>query len=345
MARHTTAVTKAFIIALKKLGLSDREVARRVTTKLQKVSHTTVANVTRNCKKGLPIDQEASRPGRRNKLTLQDARYAVICMRRSRYPNAAHVQRTSFPQISTRALQRYLHRNGLRAYHSRKVPMLKDKAQLVRFRWAAERRFWPQARWDDTVYSDESRIELFGPDGPPVHWRRPEESAYNPRYTRKAISHGGGSIFYWGCITREGVGRLIPIHGRLTAAKYTEILREGFLGTLADYKLTPSDIVFQQDRDPKHMAALTTKWLSDRKVKVLPWPAGSPDLNIIEHVWAHLKEKVRAHRPSPRNKAELWNVTHQEWKSIKPSYIAGLYDSLPRRVRAVYANRGGNTRY
>ncbi|QRV82484.1 Transposable element Tcb2 transposase [Ceratobasidium sp. AG-Ba] len=114
-----------------------------------------------------------------------------------------------------------------------------------------------------------------------------------------------GSVFYWGCITWEGVGRLIPIHGRLKAAKYTKILCEGFLGALANYKLTPSDIVSQQDRDPKHMAALTTKWLSDRKVKVLPWPAGSPDLNIIEHVWDHLKEKVRAHRPSPGNKAEL----------------------------------------
>ncbi|QRV81041.1 Transposable element Tcb2 transposase [Ceratobasidium sp. AG-Ba] len=180
MAPHTTAVTKAFIIALKKMGLSDREVARRVTTKLQEVSHTTVANVMRNCKKGLPINQEAPRSGRPNKLTLQDAHYAVICIHRSRYPNAAHVQRTSFPQISARTLQQYLHRNGLRAYHSRKVPMLKDEAQLVRFRWARERLFWSQARWDDTIFSDESRIELFGPNGPPVHWRRPEESAYNP---------------------------------------------------------------------------------------------------------------------------------------------------------------------
>jgi hypothetical protein len=144
---------------------------------------------------------------------------------------------------------------------------------------------------------------------------------------------------------REGVGQLIRIEGKMNAVKYTEILREGFLGTLADYRLTPFDIVFQHDRDPKHMARLTQRWLQSHRVNVLPWPSRSPDLNIIEHVWAHLKQRVCTYEPAPRNKNELWAVTEKEWKAISPDYIASLYDSMPRRVLAVYTAKGGNTRY
>lgn len=128
---------------------------------------------------------------------------------------------------------------------------------------------------------------------------------------------------------REGVGRLHRIHGTLNAAKYIEILGDAFFGTLADYKPTPFDITFQHDRDPKHIARLTQRWLQAKQVNVLPWPSRSPDLNIIEHVWAHLKLRVHTHEPAPRNKEELWAVTQEEWNSISPDFIA-------RRVLSVY---------
>ncbi|QRW21853.1 Transposable element Tcb2 transposase [Rhizoctonia solani] len=159
------------------------------------------------------------------------------------------------------------------------------------------------------------------------------------------ISHGGRGIFIWGYITQEGVGQLYLIQRKLNALGYIEILGDAFFGTLANYKITAFDITFQHNQDPKHTARLTQHWLASWGVSVLPWLSKSLDLNIIENVWWHLKERVRTHQPPALNKEELWKIVRDEWKQISPKYIGNLYDSLLRRVQAVYLAKGGNTKY
>ena len=78
----------------------------------------------------------------------------------------------------------------------------------------------------------------------------------------------------------------------------------------------------------------------DNLISSLPWPAQSPDLNPIEHLWDHLGRKLHEHKPIPRNKRELSSVL-EEWVKIEKSVLENLVNSMPRRIKAVI-DSGGN---
>jgi transposase len=79
-------------------------------------------------------------------------------------------------------------------------------------------------------------------------------------------------------------------------------------------------------------------------IKSLTWPGNSPDLNIIENLWAILKRKVRAR--NPKTLWELENTIMEAWeKDISPDIIKNLFNSMPRRIKAVIKSKGGITKY
>ncbi|CDO77455.1 hypothetical protein BN946_scf184864.g2 [Trametes cinnabarina] len=97
----------------------------------------------------------------------------------------------------------------------------------------------------------------------------------------------------------------------MDAKMYRHILEDSLLGTLHDHRLGPSTIIFQHDNDPKQTARLVQEWLEHQNLLVLPWPPSSPDLNIIENVWAEIKKRLETYRPRPRNTEELWRVVQK----------------------------------
>ena len=105
--------------------------------------------------------------------------------------------------------------------------------------------------------------------------------------------------------------------------------------------------VFQDDNCPIHTAKCVTEWFDehDSEVEHLPWPAQSPDLNIIEPVWGLLEARVRKRFPPPRTRAELVTVLQEEWLKIPLQTVQDLYQSFSSRVAAVLAAKGTRTRY
>jgi transposase len=77
----------------------------------------------------------------------------------------------------------------------------------------------------------------------------------------------------------------------------------------------------------------------------MPWPPGSPDMNIIEHVWAILKSKIKKRRPQPSNLDQLWVAAQEEWYSIPKDQIDILYRSIPDRIAALLDAKGWYTKY
>ena len=97
------------------------------------------------------------------------------------------------------------------------------------------------------------------------------------------------------------------------------------------------------DNDPKHTSKVVAKWLKDSKVKVLEWPLQSPDLNPIENLWAELKKRVRARRPT--NLTQLHQLCQEEWDKIHPNYCRKLVEGYPKRLTQVKQFKGNATKY
>ncbi|KAK3561379.1 hypothetical protein QTP86_033119 [Hemibagrus guttatus] len=195
--------------------------------------------------------------------------------------------------------------------------------------------------WENTLWTDETKIELFGRSVSHYVWRK-SNSAFQKKNIIPTVKYGGGSVMVWGCFAASGPGRLAVINGTMNSAVYQKILKENVWPSVCDLKLKRS-WVLQQDNDPKHTSKSTSEWLKKNKMKTLEWPSQSPDLNPIEMLWHDLKKVVHARKPS--NVAELQQFCKDEWAKIPPQRCNRLIASYGKHLIAVVAAKGGPTSY
>ena len=183
----------------------------------------------------------------------------------------------------------------------------------ARLEFAKRHLNYSQTMRNEILWSDETKIELFGLNAKRHILRKPG--------TIPTVKHCGGSIMLSRCFSAAGTGRLVRIQGKMNGAMCKEILDENLLLSVQDLRLGQK-LTFQQDNDPKHTAKTTQEWLRDKSLNVLEWPSQNPDVNPIEHLWRDLKIAVM--QRSPSNLPELEMICREEWRNSPNTGVPSL---------------------
>ena len=138
-----------------------------------------------------------------------------------------------------------------------KVPLLKKTHIQARLKFAKEHLDDPEEAWEKVMWSDETKIELFGINWTRRVWRK-RNAEYNPKNTIPTVKHGGGNLMLWGCFSAKGRGRLHHIEGRMNGAIYREILGDKLPSVRA--LNMGHGWVFQHDNDSDSKRSILRSW-------------------------------------------------------------------------------------
>lgn len=170
---------------------------------------------------------------------------------------------------------------------------------------------------------------------------RPKGQRYNQTYVCKDNSSGHIAASYWGWISCAGPGEIVATGTHFNSQKYLEILEQVAFPSIEAQFGEVENIVFMHDNSAIHTARVILDFFALNHIKILNHPPKSPDLNLIENIWA-IMERDRS-QLIQKTQAGLNEHVLNRWENLRgrPDIFENLYNSLINRYRYVI-NHGGN---
>lgn len=319
-------------------GLRHHDVANRLG-----VTRVTIARLVRRYRTRGSAD-DLPRSGRPRVTTPEQDRHIRTSHLRDRFlpatRTAAVTPGRTNNRISAQTVRNRLSERGLRPYRPYTGPMLTRRHRQVRTDWTRQHARWTQLQWYSVLFTDEPRFCLRRGDGRERVYRRRGER-YADACVRQVDRYGGGSVMVWGGITFQNRTELVIVDGNLNSQRYCDEILAPVVVPFFNANRRIS--LLQQDNARCHTARITTDFLAEEHIEVLPWPALSPDLSPIEHLWDALDRRVRLRQPATLR--QLTAILREEWNNIDQVEIQTLIRSMRRRCIATRDANGGHTRY
>ena len=111
----------------------------------------------------------------------------------------------------------------------------------------------------------------------------------------------------------------IVMRGIITGVRYRDEILDVYVIPYAG-AIGPQFILMDDNARP-HRARVFEEYLQLETIVRMDWPACSPDLNPIEHVWNMLQVAILRRPVQPTTLVELGNAVTEEWNNIEMAAI------------------------
>ncbi|KFM68896.1 Transposable element Tcb1 transposase, partial [Stegodyphus mimosarum] len=240
--------------------------------------------------------------------------YLAVTAKRNRRSTASDLSRQLSSATGTTISRQIVYRclGQIGQYARRPVKCIPLTATHCRLRltWSREHALWTPQQWACVMFSDESRFSLQSDSRLTFTWRAPGTRYHQENIIERHRYSGAGVLIWGGMILGSRTAPHVQI-GTMTSQIYRDVILEQhvclFRGTMG------TQFVFMDDNARPHRANIVSECLQSEDITCMDWPAFSPDLNAVEHVWDTLGRRVAAHQPPPICLPELWRALLFEW--------------------------------
>lgn len=322
-------IERGKVLAFRNCGMTGYEIAKRINR-----SKTVVYNYLKNPGKY----GQQKRTGRPSSLTVRQKR-AIVRTACSKNETSNQIRRELQLPCTSRTVRNVLQKNPNVRYAKVKshLPLTKQhKTDRVEF---AKKHVSFGTQWEDVVFSDEKKFNLDGPDGFRYYWHdiRKDKALFTKR------QFGGGSAMVWGGFAAKGTTPIVFMQCKTNSQTYLDILAENLLPEAP--LITSGEYLFQQDNASIHVSAASKSWFQANSVKLLDWPARSPDLNPMENLWGILAREVYKNGTQYKNKHDLMSAIKLAWEKIPKQTLTKLSQSMTARMINVIEKKGDFLNY
>ena len=334
--------------------MTDVEISRELHIPRRTVSNFLTRLKNRHSCENLP------RPGRPRITTKAQDKCIIAAAETNTYVPFASLTNIVNVPVSTSTIRQRLHEDLIGKWRAVKRTLLNKECAKKRLEWAMKYRHYTPEDWAKVVWSDESAMQEDSAGQQDWVFRhQTKEEKYAPQNVRGKARDGDVFQMVWGCFLGNKLGPIVSIEGSINSDKYTSLLREylfPYLDALAADGI--AGITFQQDNASPHVCTKSRAFFQATAAEhgfIVrdDWPPYSPDMNLIENLWAHVKleiywrypDTVELHGSPQYIRQCITERVHEVWWEIGKEVLDALVDSMSEHIEELIETRGWYTRY
>ena len=235
-------------------------------------------------------------------------------------------------EVSKETVRKFIQNDGYKYINCLKAPALTASHKSKRLDWAKRTLndiTGGELDIKKITFSDEKRFLLDGPDCTRYYWAK--DTTERKIYGKKVFTKG---VMIWAGIGYNGSTSLFICEQSVDSEYYQKILSDCY------FPYHQSDYILMQDNATPHVSASTKLFLERHGIRILEWPACSPDCNPIENLWGIIVRRVYEGGKCYQTVEELEKAILAVWDNIRIEEIQKLVLSFPKRLVEVIASQG-----